>query len=82
MAKADKDFQEKLRIEIGPYNHEYWGLHLSVSIVVADKKVKDSVNNKYYIENDENFFVCLVQIDFLCHIYWINDDVNDKHDLY
>jgi hypothetical protein len=27
-------------------------------------------------------FVCLVQIDFLCHIYWINDDVNDKHDLY
>ena len=56
-------------------------LQLSVRIVVAYEEVKNSVNNKDYIESGKNLLICRVQIDILCHLYGIKEDVNNKHEL-
>lgn len=82
MAKANKDFYEKLGIKIGPYDIADQRLKRTVRVVVAYKEVKNSVNSKGDIEYQKNLLMNLVNIGILRHIYGINDDVNEKYDLH
>ena len=81
MPKTNENLQEELRRKISPNDRAYQRLQRTIRVIVADKKVKHSVYDECDIKNGKDLFMRLLQVDVLCHIYRIKEDVNDKHGL-
>ena len=63
MTKTDEDLQEEIWAEVGPDNSADLRFQWPIRVVVADKEVKNSVDDEKYVEEHEGLFVSRIQVD-------------------